>query len=52
MVVAKYGSQNDWTPSVSRGPYGCGPWKGILKHLPMFTRGFAFDVGDGCCIKF
>lgn len=25
VVIARHGTQDDWVPSVSRGPLGCGP---------------------------
>lgn len=36
VVVARHGAINDWIPSASEGSLGCSPWRGILKHLPLF----------------
>lgn len=33
VVVARHEAINNWIPSTSKGSYGCGPWRGILKHL-------------------
>lgn len=52
MVVLKYGSFDDGTSTVSRGSYGCCPFRRFLKLLPMFSHGLAFEVGDGSRIKF
>jgi len=43
---------DDWILSASRGVYGCGPWRGFLKYLPLFRLGLAYEVGHGRRIKF
>lgn len=51
-MAARHGDVDGWTSSVSRGAYGCDPWRGNLKNLPVLKRGLTFEVGDGSRIKF
>lgn len=52
VVATRYGVCDNWTPSVPRWTYGCGPWRGILKYLPVFSHGLVYEVGNGIRIKF
>lgn len=52
VVVARHGVRDVWTLSVSRGSYGCSPWRGIWNYLPMFFHCLAFEVENGTRIRF